>query len=99
MARRELAKAYEPGEVEGARYQFWQSRGYFRLPEESDRPGAPTFCITIPPPNVTGALHIGHALQHSIHDCIARWRRLCGDRVLVLPGTDHAAISTNGLPP
>ena len=95
MARTELAKAYEPHDVERRQYQFWTERGYFRLPPKSQRPSAPAFCITIPPPNVTGALHMGHALQHSIHDCIARWRRMCGDRVLVVPGTDHAAISTN----
>ena len=95
MGRAELAKAYEPHEVERRWYEHWQSRGYFRLTPAAARPGAPAFCITIPPPNVTGSLHMGHALQHSIHDAIARWRRLCGDRVLVVPGTDHAAISTN----
>jgi len=95
MTDDKLAKVYEPQEVERRWYEFWQSRGYFRLPEKSARPNAPAYCITIPPPNVTGSLHIGHALQHSIHDAIARWRRLCGDRVVVLPGTDHAAISTN----
>jgi len=93
MSKIELAKTYEPHDVENRWYEFWQSRGDFRLPPA--RPGAATYCITIPPPNVTGALHIGHALQHSIHDAIARWRRMCGDRVLVVPGTDHAAISTN----
>ncbi len=93
MSKMELAKAYEPHDVEKRWYEFWQSRGDFRLPPA--RAGAATFCITIPPPNVTGSLHIGHALQHSIHDSIARWRRMCGDRVLVVPGTDHAAISTN----
>jgi valyl-tRNA synthetase len=92
MAKTELAKAYEPHEVERKWYAFWLERGYFRLPERDSRAA---FCITIPPPNVTGSLHMGHALQHSIHDCVARWRRLKGDRVLVVPGTDHAAISTN----
>ncbi len=95
MAREELAKAYEPHDVEKRWYDFWLAKGYFRLPDASSRPGSPGFCITIPPPNVTGSLHIGHALQHSIHDAIARWRRMSGDRVLVIPGTDHAAISTN----
>jgi valyl-tRNA synthetase len=90
-----MDKQYDPKQVEGKWYAFWESRGYFRLTPKAERPGAPAYCITIPPPNVTGALHMGHALQHSIHDCIARWRRLCGDRVLVVPGTDHAAISTN----
>jgi len=95
MPKADLDKAYDPHNVEQKWYDFWQSRGDFRLPPASARPGAATYCITIPPPNVTGALHIGHALQHSIHDAIARWRRMCGDRVLVVPGTDHAAISTN----
>jgi valyl-tRNA synthetase len=95
MAKAELDKQYDPKKVEAKWYEFWQSRGYFHLTPKSERPDAPAYCITIPPPNVTGALHMGHALQHSIHDCIARWRRLCGDRVLVVPGTDHAAISTN----
>ncbi len=95
MAQAELAKAYDPHAVESKWYAFWLSRGYFQLPEKEARPEAQTFCITIPPPNVTGTLHMGHALQHSIHDCVARWRRLRGDRVLVVPGTDHAAISTN----
>jgi len=95
MPKAELAKAYDPHQVEAKWNEFWESRRYFRLPAASARPGAPVFCITIPPPNVTGSLHMGHALQHSIHDAIARWRRMCGDRVLVVPGTDHAAISTN----
>jgi len=95
MGKTELAKTYDPHKVEATWYEFWESRGYFRLPSASERPGAAVYCITIPPPNVTGSLHIGHALQHSIHDAIARWRRLRGDRVLVVPGTDHAAISTN----
>ena len=95
MAKREMDKVYDPRQVEVRWYEFWESRGYFRLPSKAERPGAPAFCITIPPPNVTGSLHMGHALQHSIHDCIARYRRLRGDRVLVVPGTDHAAISTN----
>jgi valyl-tRNA synthetase len=95
MAKAQLAKAYDPHLVEDKWYRFWVERGYFALTPEAARPGAPGFCITIPPPNVTGTLHVGHALQHSIHDCIARWRRMCGDRVLVVPGTDHAAISTN----
>ncbi len=90
-----MDKQYDPKQVEGKWYEFWQSRGYFRLTPKAERPEAPAYCITIPPPNVTGSLHMGHALQHSIHDCIARWRRLRGDRVLVVPGTDHAAISTN----
>ncbi len=95
MPERDLAKTYDPHAVEAKWYDLWTQRGYFRLPPAADQPQAPAYCITIPPPNVTGSLHIGHALQHSIHDTIARWRRMSGDRVLVVPGTDHAAISTN----
>ena len=94
MAEGQLSKTYEPHQVEQKWYRLWLDRGYFRLPPEAASSGG-VFCLTIPPPNVTGSLHMGHALQHSIHDAIARWRRLCGDRVLVGPGTDHAAISTN----
>ena len=94
MAEGQLSKTYEPHQVEQKWYRLWLDRGYFRLPPEAASSGG-VFCLTIPPPNVTGSLHMGHALQHSIHDAIARWRRLCGDRVLVVPGTDHAAISTN----
>lgn len=90
-----MDKQYDPKQVEAKWYACWQERGYFRLPSRADHPGRPAYCLTIPPPNVTGSLHMGHALQHSIHDCLARWRRMCGDRVLVVPGTDHAAISTN----
>lgn len=95
MAKHEMDKVYDPRQVEARWYEAWESRGYFRLPSKAERPGAPAYCITIPPPNVTGSLHMGHALQHSIHDCMARYHRLRGDRVLVVPGTDHAAISTN----
>ena len=95
MSKAELSKTYEPHQVERRWYQRWESAGMFGLPSQSERPGGSTYCITIPPPNVTGSLHMGHALQHSIHDAVARWRRLLGDRVLVVPGTDHAAISTN----
>jgi valyl-tRNA synthetase len=87
----ELAKTFEPKAVEETWYAFWDSNGYFRPDPESD--GAP-YCITIPPPNVTGELHMGHALQHAIHDAVLRWRRMQGYRAMCLPGTDHAGIGT-----
>ncbi|MDA0745304.1 MAG: valine--tRNA ligase [bacterium] len=86
-----LAKTYDPKEVEEKWYGFWNENGYFR-PEFRSK-GKP-YSITIPPPNVTGELHMGHALQHTIHDTVVRWRRMEGDRVLCLPGTDHAGIAT-----
>ncbi|HZS07327.1 MAG TPA: valine--tRNA ligase [Blastocatellia bacterium] len=89
----EIPKAYEPKEVEGRWYPFWEAGNFF-APEQQTDPNAPIFSMVIPPPNVTGYLHMGHALNHSIQDVLARWRRMSGDRVLWLPGTDHAGIST-----
>ena len=86
-----LAKTYDPRAVEGKWYDFWEQNGYFR-PEA--REGGKTYCITIPPPNVTGELHMGHALQHAIHDTVIRWKRMQGYHSLCLPGTDHAGIAT-----
>jgi valyl-tRNA synthetase len=89
----EIPKAYDPKEVEGRWYPIWESRHYF-TPEANANPRARVFSIVIPPPNVTGYLHIGHALNHTLQDTLARWRRMSGDRVLWLPGTDHAGIAT-----
>jgi valyl-tRNA synthetase len=86
----ELSKAYEPHSAELKWYAIWNSRGYFR-PLHVDRP---TYCITIPPPNVTGSLHIGHALCYSIQDVLIRWKRMQGYNTLCVPGTDHAGIAT-----
>jgi valyl-tRNA synthetase len=91
MDASELAKVYEPHAVEGKWYRFWDERGYFHAAVDSPKP---RYCITIPPPNVTGSLHMGHALQHAIHDLLARWQRMSGKETLVLPGTDHAGIPT-----
>jgi len=86
--------------VESKWYRFWEEKGYFAA--EADAPGQSTcprtgdvYCITIPPPNVTGSLHIGHALQHSVHDLLIRWRRMCGRLTLCVPGTDHASIAVH----
>ena len=89
----EIPKAYDPKEVEGRWYPIWESRHYFK-PETNPNPKAPVFSMVIPPPNVTGYLHMGHALNHTLQDTLARWRRMSGDRVLWLPGTDHAGIAT-----
>lgn len=89
----EIPKAYDPKEVEGRWYPFWESHRYF-TPETNTDPKAPVFSMVIPPPNVTGYLHMGHALNHTLQDVLARWRRMSGYRVLWLPGTDHAGIAT-----
>jgi valyl-tRNA synthetase len=89
----EIPKAYDPKEVEGRWYPFWEARRYF-TPETNADPKARVFSMVIPPPNVTGYLHMGHALNHTLQDVLSRWRRMAGDRVLWLPGTDHAGIAT-----
>jgi len=89
----EIPKAYDPKEIEGRWYPFWESHRYF-TPETNTDPKAPVFSMVIPPPNVTGNLHMGHALNHTLQDVLARWRRMAGDRMLWLPGTDHAGIAT-----
>lgn len=86
----ELSKTYDPGEMEPRCYRLWEESGRLRAGSSSGRP----YCITIPPPNVTGELHMGHALQHVIHDLIVRRKRMLGCDVLCLPGTDHAGIGT-----
>ncbi|HEU4754558.1 MAG TPA: class I tRNA ligase family protein, partial [Armatimonadota bacterium] len=92
----ELASRYEPKDLESRIYRFWQERGCFEAPvPATPGEGRPPFSITIPPPNVTGELHMGHALQHSIHDLIVRRKRMQGFNALCVPGTDHAGISTN----
>jgi valyl-tRNA synthetase len=90
---REIPKAYQPKEVESRWYPLWEARGYFS-PERVEGANAPVYSMVIPPPNVTGYLHMGHALNHTLQDVLARWRRMRGDRVLWLPGTDHAGIAT-----
>ncbi len=88
---RVLPTSYEPREVEEKWMRQWDEGGYFHAKVV---PGAPRYCITIPPPNVTGELHLGHALQHAIHDAVIRYQRMLGKQTLCLPGTDHAGIGT-----
>lgn len=88
----ELAKAYDPKSAEENHYKRWEESGFFR-PEINQDPNATKYSIVIPPPNVTGSLHMGHALQHTIMDVLTRWKRMQGFRTLWLPGTDHAGIS------
>ena len=88
---KELAKAYEPQEVEGRIYDFWMKGGYFHA--EVD-PKKKPYTIVIPPPNITGQLHMGHAWDETLQDILIRWKRMQGYSALWLPGTDHASIAT-----
>jgi valyl-tRNA synthetase len=90
----ELPPQYAPAEVEGPRYERWEKAGYFTADANSD---APAYCIVIPPPNVTGSLHIGHALDHTLIDALIRRRRMQGYNTLWLPGMDHAGIATQNV--
>jgi valyl-tRNA synthetase len=87
-----LDKSYDPKLVESKWYPYWEQKGYFTADNESTKP---RFSIVIPPPNVTGSLHMGHALQHTLHDILTRWRRMSGYNTLWLPGTDHASIAVH----
>ena len=89
-----MEKVYEPQDVERRRYAEWEQRGYFH---REPTPGFPKYSITIPPPNVTGQLHMGHALCYTIQDVLGRWKRMLGYNVLILPGTDHAGIATQNV--
>ncbi len=88
---KELAKAYEPRDVEDRIYDFWMPGGYFHA--EVDEKKKP-YTIVIPPPNITGQLHMGHALDETMQDILIRFRRMQGYSALWLPGTDHASIAT-----
>ena len=87
----EFAKSFEPGTIEARWYDHWLRLGVFTARPDSPRP---PHSMVIPPPNVTGRLHMGHALNNTLQDILARWRRMKGDDVLWLPGTDHAGIAT-----
>ncbi|WP_449246866.1 valine--tRNA ligase [Desulfarculus baarsii] len=89
-----LAKSYEPREVEARWYEYWQENGLFRADPQS---AAPAYSIVIPPPNVTGQLHIGHALNNTLQDILCRFKRMNGWEVLWMPGTDHAGIATQNV--
>jgi len=90
----EMAKSYDPKLYEDNWYSFWEDNGYFK-PEVN--PEGKPFCIIMPPPNVTGELHVGHALTASIEDILTRWHRMMGDAALWLPGEDHAAIAAQNV--
>ena len=86
-----MKKTYDPKEVEQKWYRFWEENGFFHAEvDESKEP----FCIVIPPPNITGQLHMGHALDNTYQDILVRWRRMQGYNTVWVPGTDHAGIAT-----
>src|SRR5205809_4531940 len=87
----ELAKSFEPRTIEGRWYSYWETHGLFK---PSLRENVPAYCIQLPPPNVTGTLHMGHAFQHTLMDVLIRWHRMRGDNTLWQVGTDHAGIAT-----
>ena len=98
-----MSEKYEPSQVEDKFYKIWEDRGYFEIDgnksiQESDANGKQkTFSIMMPPPNVTGSLHIGHALTFTLQDIITRYKRMDGYKTLWQPGTDHAGIATQNV--
>jgi valyl-tRNA synthetase len=90
----QLPKQYDPQDAQARWYAFWVDRGYFHADPSRD---APPYTIVIPPPNVTGALHLGHALNNTLQDILIRWRRMQGYDTLWMPGTDHAGIATQAV--
>ena len=90
----ELEKTYEPQRFEPRWAEWWVESGIFHA--DPHAPG-PRFSLVVPPPNVTGSLHIGHMLDHTVIDTATRWHRMRGDNTLFLPGTDHAGIATQML--
>ena len=89
-----LADRYAANEVESRIYKWWESSGFFKAADVSTKP---PFCIILPPPNVTGQLHMGHALDHTIQDVLIRWKRMSGFNALWIPGCDHAGIATQSV--
>jgi valyl-tRNA synthetase len=89
-----LDKVYDPSRIEEKWYQYWQEQGLFRALADGSKP---PYCIVIPPPNVTGLLHMGHALNNTLQDILVRYKRMLGFDVLWMPGTDHAGIATQNV--
>src|ERR1700678_3877548 len=88
---KELPKTYEAKTTDSKWYDFWERNHFFQADPTSSKP---PFCIVIPPPNVTGVLHMGHALVNTLQDVLIRWKRMSGFETLWVPGTDHAGIAT-----
>ena len=91
---KEISKAYNPREVEDNIYKFWEEKGLFSAKADSKKK---PYSIVIPPPNITGILHMGHALNNTIQDILIRWKRMQGYESLWMPGTDHAGIATQNV--
>ena len=89
----DMPKTYDPQSVESRLYEKWESEGLFK-PAEHKPEGSKPFCIVMPPPNITGQLHMGHAMDNTMPDILVRYHRMLGDDTLWLPGTDHASIAT-----
>ncbi|MDR3212364.1 MAG: valine--tRNA ligase [Azoarcus sp.] len=90
----ELAKSFEPAEIESRLYSEWESCNYFAVGLDTSKPTGNAFCILLPPPNVTGTLHMGHGFNQTLMDALTRYHRMRGDNTLWQPGTDHAGIAT-----
>src|SRR5271169_7016570 len=98
----DLPKTYDPTAIEDRWAEYWVRENLFAVAapdpaSEAESLGGKSFTILLPPPNVTGNLHMGHMFEHAESDILIRWRRMCGDRVLWVPGTDHAGIATQML--
>ncbi|MBU7008825.1 valine--tRNA ligase [Phosphitispora fastidiosa] len=91
MEQKNIPTTYDPQQVEKRLYEFWETNGFFHAKVEKDKK---PFAIVMPPPNVTGALHMGHAMDNTLQDILIRWRRMQGYNALWMPGTDHAGIAT-----
>ena len=94
---RDLEKAYDPAAIEDRWAAYWVSERLFEVPSPDAAPEREPFTILLPPPNVTGNLHMGHMFEHAETDILVRWHRMCGDPTLWVPGTDHAGIATQML--
>ena len=89
----DLTKAYEPREVEERWYDFWEKEGVFEA-NDDPKDTRPVYVVPLPPPNVTGSLHMGHAMMATLEDVLVRWERMRGKNTLWQPGIDHAGIAT-----
>ena len=91
MSTEELAKSFEPAQIEKRWYETWEKRGYFAGKQD---PSKPSFSVQLPPPNITGILHMGHAFNQTVMDTLVRYHRMKGYNTTWVPGTDHAGIAT-----
>ena len=92
-----MQKTYQPQKIEQKIYSFWQKKGFFNPDNLPASPKQKKFSVVLPPPNVTGSLHMGHALNAVIQDILVRWKRMQGYKTIWVPGTDHAGIATQNV--